>query len=217
MSYDLLTIFSFSIAIAAIIGLIRFKKINPAYYPFLFCIWLAFLNEILNYILARTIKNNIPNNNIYVLLESLLITWQFKRWGLFQRTNYLYFLLISLYVTAWVIEIFFVFTINQMTFYFQIFYSFIVVLMSIHIINRLIVRERKNVLKNPVFLICLAFVTYFTLRVLILTFQLYGTNLSREFRVNVFYSMIYVNLLSNLIYALAVLWMPTKQRFTMPS
>jgi hypothetical protein len=31
------------------------------------------------------------------------------------------------------------------------------------------------------------------------------------------YIFIYVNLIANLLYALAVLWMPTKQRFTLPS
>src|SRR5688572_2358422 len=107
MNYTLVVIFSFSIAIAAIIGLVRFKQISPVYYPFLFCIWLAFLNEILNYILARTIGNNIINNNIYALLEAILITWQFKKWGLFYRSNQMYAVILGLYISGWLFEILF--------------------------------------------------------------------------------------------------------------
>lgn len=217
MNYSLVVLFSFSIAIAAIIGLVRFKKINPAYYPFIYCLWLGLINETISYILARTIGNNSINNNIYILFESLLITWQFQRWGIFGRSKILFPGVLLLFVIFWIIENFFIFTITQPTFYFPIFYSFIIVLMSINIINGLIVRERKNFLKSPVFLICIGFVSYFTLRVLMQTFWLYGDRVSLAFRISIAYSLIYVNLFANFIYALAVLWMPTKQRFTLPS
>src|SRR5688572_29728777 len=120
MNYTLAVLFSFSIAIAAIIGLVRFKQISPAYYPFLFCIWLAFLNEILNYILARTIGHNIINNNIYALLEALLITWQFKKWGLFYRSNYSYAIILGLFISGWLFEILFISNIRADTYYFQV-------------------------------------------------------------------------------------------------
>ena len=60
MLSKLIVVFSFSIAIAAIIGWIRFKKINPAYYPFVICIWIGLLNEILSYIVIqyRTFQRN---------------------------------------------------------------------------------------------------------------------------------------------------------------
>src|SRR5688572_2083001 len=100
MNYTLAVLFSFSIAIAALIGLVRFEKISPVYYPFLFCTWLALLNEIINYILARATGNNIININIYVLLEAILITWQFKKWGLFYGSTYLYIIILGLFISG---------------------------------------------------------------------------------------------------------------------
>ena len=83
MTYHTTLIFSLSILIASLIGWVRFRKIDPAYYPFLYCLWIGSLNEIINYILAANHQTNALNNNIYALLESLLLLWLFKNWGNF--------------------------------------------------------------------------------------------------------------------------------------
>ena len=108
MKYPVIIISSFSIIIAAIIGWIRFKKINPAYYPFLYCIWLAFLNEIISVIFASRGHSDAINSNIYMLAEALLITWQFKNWGLFLRPKYLFTGILILFTLLWITESFFI-------------------------------------------------------------------------------------------------------------
>lgn len=217
MNYQLSVIFSFSITIAAVIGWIRFKKINPTYYPFLICVWVGLLNEILSYIIAHTGHSTAVNNNIYVLAESLLFTWQFKNWGLFQRSKYLFVGILVSFSIFWYVESFFVPRITYITSYFRVFYSFVIILMSINIINELLIRERTNMLKSSAFLICTAFVIYYTYKVIVGVFWLYGLGGSRQFRISIVSILIYINLLTNLIYALAVLWMPTKHRFSLPS
>lgn len=217
MSYQLAVIFTFSIAIAAIIGWIRFKVINPAYYPFLYCIWIGLLNEIIGYVFARSGLSNAINNNIYVLAEAILFTWQFKNWGLFRRVKKLFIVLLGSYVIFWFIESILLGRIIYTTSYFRVFYSFIIVLMSINIINEQLVSEKRNFLKSPIFLICLGFVIYYTYKVLVGVFWLYGLGGSRQFRINLIWILIYINLLTNLIYALAVLWMPRRHRFSLPS
>jgi hypothetical protein len=214
--YTLAVIFGFSILIAGIIACIRFQRINSSYYPFVFCIWVACINEILSYILGHTVHNTSVNNNIYILLEFLLFTWQFERWGIFKGYRRLLQAILIITVLFWLTENFYISKINRVTFYFRIYYSFLIVLMSITTINQLIISERKTVARNATFLICLGFLIYYTFKVLTQTFWLYGVSVSREFRLNVIYTMLYINLLANLIYALAVLWMPTKQRFSMP-
>src|SRR5258708_37796261 len=104
MNYTLFAIFAFSISIPALIGWIRFVKISPTYYPFLFCIWIGLLNEILGYIITHKGYSNAVNNNIYVLIESILITWQFKKWELFERAKWLFLVLLSSYFIFWGIE-----------------------------------------------------------------------------------------------------------------
>jgi len=217
MNYTVRLILSLSIIVAVIISWIRFKQINPTYYPFIFCLSLGLLNEILSYIFSKIFHSNAVNSNIYVLLESFLITWQFYTWKLFNRHRSLYIVILCLLMSTWLVENFILSKINYFSSYFRIVYSFIIVLMSISVLNMLLVRERKTLLKNPMFLICITFIIYYTYRVVVEAFWVYGLNSSREFRLKVYQILLFINVFANLVYALAVLWMPTKQRFTLPS
>ncbi|HMK05166.1 MAG TPA: hypothetical protein VK489_13270 [Ferruginibacter sp.] len=151
------------------------------------------------------------------MLESFLITWQFYTWKLFNRHRSLYIVILCLLMSTWLVENFILSKINYFSSYFRIVYSFIIVLMSISVLNMLLVRERKTLLKNPMFLICITFIIYYTYRVVVEAFWVYGLNSSREFRLKVYQILLFINVFANLVYALAVLWMPTKQRFTLPS
>ena len=217
MNYWLVVIFSFSISIAAIIGWVRFRKINPAYYPFIYCVWLAFLNEILSFIFAQTIRDNSVNNNLYALAESLLIVWQFRNWGIFKNKKSLYNTVLALFTAGWLTDHFILNNLTTFTYHYRIAYSFITVLFSVNMINTLIVRERKSLLKNPAFLICTAYVINFTYYVMNMTLYLYLSEISWDFLNKLTGIMPYANLLSNLLFALAVLWIPARQRFTLPT
>ena len=217
MNYWLVVIFSFSILIAAIIGWVRFRKINPAYYPFIYCVWLAFLNEILSFIFAQTIRDNSVNNNLYALAESLLIVWQFHKWGIFKNKDNFFYTVLAIFTAGWITDHFILSHLTTFTYHYRIGYSFITVLFSVNMINTLIVRERKNLLKNPAFLICTAYVINFTYYVMNMTLYLYISENSWDFLNKLSGIMPYANLLSNLLFALAVLWIPARQRFTLPT
>jgi hypothetical protein len=217
MNYQAAIFFSLSIIIAAVLGGIRYQKIDPVYRPFLFLIWLSLINEILSIVLAYTIRNNVVNNNIFTLLQSLLILWQFRNWKSFQRYRRLLMVLIVLVIASWTIEISFVHTINDFTAYSLILHAFMVVLLSISMINVLLLREYRSLLKNPIFLICTGFILYFTMSILTEIFWQYGLNENKDFRLSIYRILQFINLFSNLIYALAVLWMPAKPRFILPS
>jgi hypothetical protein len=57
---------------------------------------------------------------------------------------------------------------------------------------------------------------YFTFRILIRSFWLYGLRSSNEFLMRTFTIEIFINLICNLIIALAVLWMPRKLEYSRP-
>ncbi len=216
MSIGLLSFFSLSIFIAGIIAAFRFKKINKIYYPFLYLIWIGCLSEIVSIILAKNHLSSYINNNIYVLIESILITMLFKNFTLFNEYKKTFYLIIVSFVLAWVFENLIWGKINNFNVYFGIYNSFIIVLMSITIINKLLVRSMKNIFKNATFLLSIAFVLYFTFQVLIYAFWIYGVEAQRDFLLKLFSIMIYINLLTNLIYSLAISWMPRKLEFTLP-
>lgn len=216
MNFWFVTILNMCILIPAVTGLIRFSKINPVYYPFIYCLWIGLINEILSNILVLFGYSNAIISNIYVLVESLMIIWLFTKWKLFEIRKILLRIIIVIFFSTWLLENFVFSKIIYFCSYFRIVYSFVIVIMSITIVNRLIVTERKNLLKNSTFLFCIAFIFYYTLQVIVEAFWIYSVN-ENSFSRNVYYISIVTNFITNLLYTVAILWTQTRQRFTLPS
>lgn len=206
-----------SVLIAAVIALIRFSKIDKRYYPFLYCLWIGSANELLSFYLVFIRKaSTMINTNIYVLLESLLLTWFFKEIRLFKKES-TFFLIAGFLVTVWITENFVIHSITLYSTYFRIAASFLIVFMGIHAANSFLFANRQNLLQDATFLLCIAFIIYFTYKAFVLAFTIYGAGRKSNFLLNIHIIMIYVNLATNLLYALAVLWMPRKIRYLQPS
>ena len=202
--------FSHSIFIAAVLSIIKFKKINEAFWPFIYCLWIGSINETLSAILILQHYNSSVSNNIYVLIEAVLLIFLFKNFEVFSRSKYLLRTLLLSLLLVWLIENFIFSEIFKTAIYFRIFYSLIIVFMSINCINDLIVNNRNS---KAILVLCIAFVFYFTYKVFVYSFWISG--LSNSFLSALVSIMMYVNLLTNLIYALAVLWMPKKLEFSL--
>jgi hypothetical protein len=142
--------------------------------------------------------------------------WLFKKWHLFDASKNIYYGLFILYSIAWLTEMIFIakFSLAYAS-YFRILYSFITVLMSINVINFLLMKERSMLLRNSMFIICCSFVLFYSLAAVSEAFFAYGVRLSNSFLAYVTYILIFANFFCNLIYALAILWMPKKQAFTL--
>lgn len=213
-SYTIALIFAFSIAIPGVIGLIRFRKIDRAYYPFIFCIWIGLLVEITSYIYIAVFHGH-SNSLLYMfnsLAESILFTWFFKNLGLFDRSRFLFPFLIVVFIVFSVTDTLFFTNLKFPIAYFRSFYSFAIALMSIATLSREFNKERKNLLKNSVFIICITAVIYYTYAAIIGLFWLYGLKLSAAFRTNISDILNYINFFASLTYAIAILWMPSKRR-----
>lgn len=200
-----------SLLLAGVIGLVRFRSISPVYYPFLYFVWLGCANELLSTVLAHRGFYTTVNNNIYVLLASAIMLWFFKSIGLFDRRPRLFDLLLASFATVWLYETFVLRDIQQISSYFRMYFSFVVVLLSVSAINRILVSTTGAIHTSPVFLIATGFIVFYTYKVLIEAFWLYGLGTSHEFAAMVYQILIYIIFFVNLIYALAALWIP-KQR-----
>jgi len=215
MNYLLSELFSYSVGIGSIIGLIRIHKIDRAYIPFIVLLWAGLLNEVITTVLINRYGSNAINSNIYVLVESLLICWFFSRLHLFAGHHWFYVAVLLFFGATWIADNFILSSITRFNSYFRIVYSFSVVLMSIHLLNRQLTISKMRLLKNSVFLICMGFIIFFTYKALVEIFWVYGLNASKSFRVEVYRIMAWINLFVNLIFAIAVLWIPVKRRFTL--
>lgn len=214
MTYGLQIAFSFSIGIAAIIGLWRIAKVYIKYLPFIYITILGVLAETATFlVMSRHYSNGIVLN-LDCLLESILWVWQFRNWNAFDR-KWKYYTLQGVLTGWWAIETFAAGPLNFDT-YFIVIYSFAVVFLSINQINQLIVSERRHLLTNARFLICCGAIVFYTYQIFVESFYLFNLGLSDTFMANIYYILVYVNLFVNLLYALATLWIPTRQRFSLP-
>lgn len=209
---------SLSILIPAIAAFVRFRKLDESYLPFLVFIWAGMLNEAVSITLSYTIRNNILSNNIWFLLEFSLILWQFHRWQLFDRNKKLFYGIIILLSTIWTVDNFFIESIfKRFCSYFIIASSYTIVLTSISMINRLIVQEKEIVWKNVSFIICGGFLLFYSISILTESFYKYGFKAFPGLSSGVFEILRRINIITNLIYFVAILWMPTKRKFILQS
>ena len=202
--------------IPGVIALVRYKKITGSYYPFLYCLWLGCLNELLNNYLILNGYQTLINNNIYVLAESLFLIGYFQATGLFKKARPPIILTLSLLV-VWITETLIIKSITVNSTYFRIFYSLMIVFLSTNLVTQILFTHKKSLIKDARFLLSIAFIFYFAYKALVQAFVIYGISRNSTFLLNIYIIMIYVNFFVNLVYALAILWMPRKIKYSLPS
>ena len=99
--------------------------------------------------------------------------------------------------------------------YFRFLYFFLIVLLSINKINFMITHEMRNLFRNPKFLICIGFIIYFIY--MIVDFWAFEISLlgDQSIVLRISFLMDYVNVISNIIYAIAFWMIPKPQKFTL--
>ncbi len=207
---------TYSIGVAAIIGLVRFKSILKSYRPFIYFSCVAFINEIVSGIMIKKYGSNTINNNIYSLLEFLFILWLFVSWGVDPNKKKYYSFIAIILISLWIIEYLFVHSLSHISSVYLIGYYFVLIFLSIHQINYVLITERKNLVTNSRFIISSVFLFSFTYAAILEVFFYIDLKGSPQFYHQLFFIYIVVNLFMNMFLALAVLWIPTKQKFTLP-
>jgi hypothetical protein len=215
VSYYVSVGLGYSIAIAAVIGLISFNKLLPAYRPFIILLCLGFINHTLSVLFIETIRNNAINSNLYVLCESLIYLILFKNWGAFHKKEILFNSLFIILAGLWIYDNLIWHSLNKTNSLFRIVSSFILIFLSIDQINKLIVTAKKNLFFNAIFLICSGIIIYFSYKAVIEVFFFISLSASVQFYSKILNILVFVNLFVNLLFAWAILWIPKKQKSTL--
>lgn len=214
MSDTTFFILSLSIVFAAILGVIRFRKMDPAYHPFVYYACLSVLVEIPVYILlSHNLIHIVPTvYNLFALAEFYLLTRMFHNWGLFKRNKNIFFSIITLAFLLFAGTLY-IRGYDKTNYFARIVNSFALIFFSISSFNTMILNERNNIFKNAKFWICIGMVIFFTYLILVNTEQLSFLNIKRtkDFENKVWLISAYSNLFVNLLYAVAVIWIPRKK------
>ncbi|RYE22427.1 MAG: hypothetical protein EOP51_13275 [Sphingobacteriales bacterium] len=204
---------SLSITIPIIIGSVRYRNLPASYRPLLYVLLVGFANEMICYCFFYA--NNAIPNNIYLLAEFLLFAYQFRQWKNILRNKWAYRTVILALSSLWVVEDIVFKKITVFSPWFQVAYSFVLILLAVSQLNWLIVNERGNIIKNPIFIVCFGMILFYSYKVLTEVFYHYApANLIKN---NIFVMEAIVNVGYNLILAVAILCIPKKINFIQPS
>ncbi|WP_462221865.1 hypothetical protein [Ferruginibacter sp.] len=218
MNSEVLFILSLTIAVTVIIGVIRYKSIDKSYYPFFYLAFISLLVEIANFVLTKykmysTISAMI---NVFDYLEFFFYTWLFHLWGLFNYKKKIYLFIIGIFFICWLVLTFFADGFTKTGVYFPVLYTIALLFFAVTAFNKFVIPDRQAIFKNPKLWILLGVIIFFTFYLLIASTYLsvFGKNTSSGLRRNLQGIISYSNLIVNLMFATAALWIPKKKNFT---
>lgn len=209
MTATTIFLLSLSVLFPFLIGLLRWRVISQRYYPLFIVFCFALLVEILY---AFTSKDMawVPGNNLYILVESILIPLQFIAWGYMDKKHKALYIVTGILILGWITEHLIIGNITRLYPYFRMFYSLLIVLLSINMLNYLVIHEERNLIRHPVFIICTGFIIFFTYQLVYEGIYHVVSNLEsiNTSKLNAAFSII--NAICNILYGIAFLLVPTR-------
>jgi hypothetical protein len=239
MKLNLQFILSLSAIIPAVIGLVRIKNLDKPYLPFLLCMWLGLVTELLDnwvyYGLLQEKGSSAYISNIYLLFELYLLGLMFYLWGFFKPGKYIFPIMLAALTILWgwdnLIHKSNVFNpitqkddirISLFTYssYFRVSYSVVFLVISLIQIQRLVLKKgfvgniNIHPFKTPILLICIGMVIFYTFKILVEA--IYNIDMgngqdAKDIKDNIFDVVRVGNVITNLIFGLAM-WR-AKKRF----
>lgn len=215
MNFNVHAIFSLTAGAGAIIGWVRIKKTDPAYLPFILLLTAGFITEVINIITAKNGYSNAPCVNLFMLAESWFVIQLFYKLGLFRKRMWP-LLLQVFFVLAWLTEFYFR-SLNSFYSYFIVGFSTIIVFLSVNMLHTVLFQTSSKLYRNPVFLISMGLIVYFTYSIIVELFWFYGLNNTANFRNKIYTVFSFINLFTNILFILATLWIPLKRQYILRS
>jgi len=154
--------------------------------------------------------------NIFSYIDFFLFLWLFHNWGLFNRKKSTFIAIAGTFFIIWLLNNILVTGFIKHNLYFFILYAFALIFFSVNTFNKAVVHERSSIFRNPKFWICLGIIIFYSFFIVTVStgISLFMHNVSVEFRRGLQSISVFSNLLVNLLYAVAVLWIPRKKNFT---
>lgn len=207
MSVVINFLLSQSIIIPIIVALVRFRKIGKVYYPLLVLLLIGLLSELASFICINAFKTNAPVVKVYSLLECCIILYQLYLWKNSSKYTRLFASLIIICVVFWIVEVVIFKNINTFSPYFRVFYAFVIILLSINQINSMMFYQNVSLVKNPVFIICLAFIILFLYQIILEASYYVSADVQSPVANKIIMGFSYINFCINLMCAVGVYFM----------
>ena len=201
--------------IPCIAGLVRYRRLGKTYQPLFLMSLVGLLAEAIGDYQARHKISNAGVANTYALLEWIFIFWQFRVWGFFRGHKAITYGILAAPFIVWVAENLIFGEMTNFSPYFRIFACFLIVLFSVNKINFMITHDNRRLLGHPDFLICIGFIIYFTYDIIYEWAFQSSRSSATEIIISIIFLFGYINALTNIIFAIALLKIPAPEKFTL--
>lgn len=203
--YNFFIISSFSVLLPFLFGIFNYQKLGYRYQAFFYFLLFFNLNEIITITLLTFFPGiSLYNCDLYYLLEPLLIFRIFQRWHLFKYEKVVFNFLCPFLIICWCLELYFSDFSTYLP-YFNIIYCFVIVIMSINMINKILLEDMSDLVENPAFIISCMFLVFFTYNIVHSVFWLPGLQQDSNFKWKVYSVLNVINLVCNFGYTAAIL------------
>jgi len=152
------------------------------------------------------------NADLHTLMAALFVTWQARRWQVFERPV-VYWTVISLFIVSWAAGWIFMEKYNGNSSLFLIISSFGITLMAIEMINRNLPQSRVPFHRNTIFLFSVGLLFYYTLLSLVELYSFSFSLSSPGSPFNTHYFDGTIRIFVQLLFIRSVLCIPAKDNY----
>ncbi len=210
--YEFIYWSAYSLSPAAVMAIFRYRNADTDFHPFIYLLWMGFINEALSTMLIKTGHSNAINNNIYVLLEAGLLLWQFYKWGVLKRYGWMYVIAGVLVGLGWGLENVWLGEIRSFDNLFRMYTAVLVISLALIKLTQRAAEIRERRYTKTCFLICAGLLLYFCVN-LYLEILLHFFH-TATWTGALFWWSGWVNIVANILFFIAVLWIPGKAFYT---
>lgn len=207
-------IFAYTIVFSVFIALLKIRRVERSYLPVIIFLCYGLLNEIVSDFSIYYFQNNAPNSNVYVLVSSLIVLYQLDIWSIKKPSKIITNLTLSILVLSWLIENIFIYSIWRFNTLNNVLFYFVIIIFSIKVLAQDLFAQLPAKSAKVIFTLSVIFLLQYTVSLIVEVFWIYGINSSSLFITRIYWFISYMSLVVNLMYIIAVLWIPEKRELS---
>ncbi len=213
-TFHLLTISAFSIALPAVASLFRARLWYTRYLAFSILLWIGLLNEGLSYVLILDKGSNLCNGNLYSGIEFFFLLYLFSKISMLKVR--LYWILGIILLAVWIFDNLIWHSLNNENALFRLLSGYCVLYMGVDRGNQLVLMEHSPQYKQIELWLCVSLVIHFMYKSFLSIFNLFPLGISPEFYAKLWLIFSVVNLVTNILYFITIIWIPKRKDYTLP-
>lgn len=206
-------IVSLAVGIPAITGWVRYRRIQPAFYPFICWLSFGFINEITSIWAIYQYKTSNINNNVYIALSPVCIIYQLHRWNRSAISLMVLYGVTLFSVILFGMEWWFRGSTREFFSYLLICNSAIIVLGCSQYFSKQLTNSINYLHKDASSLISIGVIIIYTYLMVTEYFLVSARAASAALQIYIPLTFSVINFLVNLLFIIAVLCIPLKIRY----